>query len=317
MKILSKNIIGFCIVFFFGISNAFAFGTINSLGQHAEHEKITRLGLSGLGIGHKTLDEIAGKRGTYGAVGAPDRLSRGLMSVSAAHCDNGDWLRSKGYRQSHKDAKSKLVECRQWIFRWLNKAVELADQLVDKNGRVTKRGRIAEFSCKFDGKRGSVKCRILGAMGVAYHAAQDFYSHTNWTDVQVRGVIGSKNPPGLGHNTPAPWLNPARRVKMPEGLISGCFGGVPEFAFCRGRVRHSVLNKDKGKIDVKSGSIGRGKTKRGKVNGNFSRAVKAAIKDTRAKWQYFESKLVQKYGSSRGKLMICLIRRDDPGSCGL
>ena len=77
---------------------ALAFGTINGLGQNAEHERITRQGLASFRLGALTLDELAGKKGTFGAVGAPDRPDRGLMSVSAAHCDNGDWLESPGYQ---------------------------------------------------------------------------------------------------------------------------------------------------------------------------------------------------------------------------
>ncbi len=312
---IRARLIWLCLILGLSSSSAFAFGTINSLGQHAEHEKITRLGLAKFGIGRKTLDEIAGKRGTYGAVGAPDRLNRGLISVSEAHCDNGDSLDRAGYPQSKEKAAAQLSKCRRWIFRWFNKAVETADKLVDKNGRLTRQGRVSEFSCKFDGKRGSVKCRVLGAMGVVFHAAQDFYSHTNWTDINPGRDTGRKNPPGLGHRGPAPWLDPGINAKFPTGLISGCFGGVPEIAFCRKRVKHSYLNKDNGKINPETGAIGAGKTDRGKVNSNFSRAVKAAIKDTENKWRYFETSLVRKYGERRGKIMICVLRNDRSSDC--
>lgn len=315
VSMIKLKLISFTVLLVFSGSAAFAFGTINSLGQHAEHEKITRLGLAKFGIGRKTMDEIAGKRGTYGAVGAPDKLNRGLISVSEAHCDNGDSLNKRGYPQSKAQAAAKLSRCRQWIFRWFNKAVKLADALVDQNGRLTREGAVTEFSCKFNGKSGSVKCRVLGAMGVVFHAAQDFYSHTNWTDVNPKSDVGRKNPPGLGHRGPAPWIQPGANTKFPAGLISGCFGGVPEIAFCRKRIKHSYLNKDTGKINPKSGAIGAGKTKRGKVNGNFSRAVRAAIKDTENKWRYLESRLVSKYGPHRGKVMICVLRSDRPDRC--
>ena len=56
--------------------SAQAFGTANLLGQNAEHEKITRLALAGQGFERKSLDELAGKGGTFGAVGAPDNPAR-------------------------------------------------------------------------------------------------------------------------------------------------------------------------------------------------------------------------------------------------
>ena len=64
-----------------------AFGTINGLGQNAEHEKITRLALRCGGslsdrdcFGPRTLDVLAGKRGTFGMVGGPDSGSLLLQS---------------------------------------------------------------------------------------------------------------------------------------------------------------------------------------------------------------------------------------------
>ncbi len=53
------------------VPQAQAFGTIRSLGQNAEHERITRNGLASFGFGPDSLSEIAGKNGTWGAVGAP------------------------------------------------------------------------------------------------------------------------------------------------------------------------------------------------------------------------------------------------------
>ena len=76
-----------CVLALLAPQQAQAFGTISKLGQNVEHERITRQGLGPLGFGPLTLDEIAGKKGTFGAVGAPDRPNRGLMSLSEAHCE--------------------------------------------------------------------------------------------------------------------------------------------------------------------------------------------------------------------------------------
>src|SRR5438067_7273412 len=57
-----------------------AFGTINGLGQRAEHERIVRAALAcppgvksdGSCFEPRSLDQLAGHAGTFGAVGAPD-----------------------------------------------------------------------------------------------------------------------------------------------------------------------------------------------------------------------------------------------------
>jgi len=90
------------------VTPAFAFGTIEGLGQSSEHEKITRLGLKTAGMDADTMDSLAGKRGAFGAVGAPDRPDRGLMSVAALHCDDGDTMGASGYPQGAAAAEVKL-----------------------------------------------------------------------------------------------------------------------------------------------------------------------------------------------------------------
>src|ERR1700750_849593 len=70
--------------------SAFAFGTVRALGQHAEHEQITRAALPD--IQPQTLDQLAGRNLRFGAVGAPDNPLRGLTDTAAAHCDGGDYL---------------------------------------------------------------------------------------------------------------------------------------------------------------------------------------------------------------------------------
>ncbi|HUS97289.1 MAG TPA: hypothetical protein VMX97_11160, partial [Hyphomicrobiaceae bacterium] len=113
---------------------------------------------------------------------------------------------------------------------------------------------------------------------------------------------------------------PGKKSRFPDGLISGCFGGIPERLFCkdaqgRPRVRHSVLNKDKGAITVGSGRYGPGRTERGKQNNNFARAAKAAVLDTRHKWMYFERRVRAKYGKAKGSRILCALKRDDADGC--
>jgi hypothetical protein len=292
-----------------------AFGLINFLGQGAEHEKITRLGLAPFEIQPWTLSELAGRPWAFGAVGAPDWPTRGLMLVAAAHCDGGDYLAIPNYPQSAAAAAATLSSCRAWIFENLQAAVEQAGALLDANGKVLAAPTGAGVACAFRGRPEGPKCNVLGALGLALHAAQDFYAHTNWTDVAADATVILTNPPGLGNNGRAPWLDPRLGVDMPAGLISGCFSGLPERFFCRDRMRHSDLNKDTGQIDIASGAIGDGTTARGRSNGNFARAVSAAIDDTRDKWAYFEEQIQHRYGPIRGAAIICVMRKDNPSDC--
>jgi hypothetical protein len=312
---MSRLFIGILLVVIGAATDAYAFGTIHGLGQSAEHEHITRIALAPFHLGRKTLSEIAGKRGTFGAVGAPDNPLRGLTSKSYAHCDNGDYLPVPGYPHSRAAAAATLARCRAWIFRQLAAAVAEAGGLLDSRGRVRRSQVPTLVGCRFNGRRGRAKCNVIEDLGLAFHAAQDFYSHTNWVGIARPGPTTLTNPPGLGNAFPAPWINPRARFAMPPGLISGCYHGFPEKRHCKGHVRHADLNKDKGPISVSRGTVGIGKTPRGKVNGNFARAVRAAIADTRDKWVWFQARLLARYGRARGSRILCVVRRDRPRGC--
>ena len=317
---IAKSVAVFAAVFLLPIAQAFAFGSIGALGQAAEHERITRIALKNEGIGPNTLEEISGTNGRMGAVGAPDSPDRGLMDQSSAHCDNGDHLAVPGYPVSEDESYRVLDSCRQFIFRQLRVAVEAAGRIVGTNGRVDTAQIPSFVPCNYNGQSGRAKCDVMGALGLAFHAAQDFYSHSNWVDIPANGPIGPENPPGLGQNGPAPWLDPRQGGGPVAGLITGCFQGKPERALCRygsdgHRVRHKFLNKDVGVIDVRTGAIGGGASPRDAVNGHFKRAVEAAIADTRNKWRYFAGSVVAKYGKARGNLILCALKNDDENAC--
>jgi hypothetical protein len=274
-----------------------AFGTIRRLGQNAEHERITRKGLASFGFGPASLDELAGKNFTFGAVGAPDDPTRGLMGRKAAHCDGGDYFGSAGYPQSHVDAATELTRCRNYIMNNINAAVTDAKGLVKPNLQLDSTSIFG--GCEYNGIRGRAKCNVFEDMGRAFHAAQDFYSHTNWVDTP-RANPSIANPQGLNQTAPAKWLSPTAAT-FPTGLISGCYEGFPESAHCGGRIKHAVLNKD-------TTSTARGQPA-------YSRAMEVAAQDTRDKWAFFESRLIFVYGAPRAKKMICVLLSDNPQSC--
>ncbi|MFT3810351.1 MAG: hypothetical protein QM698_10565 [Micropepsaceae bacterium] len=302
-------------------SGAGAFGTVEGLGQSSEHEKITRLALMVFHLGPDTLDSLAGERGAFGAVGAPDRPDRGLMSERAAHCDGGDYVGSSGYPQSKAEAEAKLTACRDFIFTALDAAVKAAGRIVPENTLTIMDEEIPTLiPCLYDGSPGRAKCDVLEQLGLAMHAAQDFYAHTNWVDVPAPGALTTDNPAGLRQAEPSSFIDPAFKRAFPEGLISGCYEGFPESQHCTyngdwARVKHAVLNKDNGPIDPLKGATGPGTTPRGAINGNFERAVMAAASDTRSKWAWFKSELLVVYGPERGRLIACAIEKDDPDDC--
>lgn len=288
-----------------GVVQAQAFGTIRGLGQNAEHERITRQGMAGLGFGSRTLDEIAGKRGTFGAVGAPDRPDRGLMSSSAAHCDNGDWLDTPTYPRSRQEAQSVLESCRASIFAAMEQAVDDAAPLVAASDDLAINLAQASISpaCRYNGQKGRAKCSVLEQLGMALHASQDFYSHSNWVDPLRRAGSRLDDPPGLGRASPTDWLDPDYpNATFPEGLISGCYEGFPESRYCNGRVKHATLNKD-------TRGAPRG------LDGVQTLAMDVAADDTKARWAWFEQRLIAVYGMERASRIACVIKSDDPAKC--
>ncbi len=303
----------------------YAFGTVRVLGQDIEHGRITRRALAcrsmsafGACFEPKTLDSLAGKFGTFGAVGAPDR-GRGLLK-SYAHCSGGDFYDLRGYPQSAQTAQAVLTECRDYMIDNLHHAVRDARKLVTSKNKIKSRHVSMTVDCVYKGSRhGRAKCNILAHMGRILHASQDFYSHSNWVDVpDYSRAISVDNPPGLGHYGPSPWLNlRASNPVFPMGLISGCFDNASYRDESKGclygqsgahRVRHLDLNKDTGTIDP---IIASGQTGRGEINDNFKRAVEAAIADSADKWATYRELLVLEYGQERAQIMICVLTHDD------
>lgn len=309
-----------------------AFGTIKGAGQNAEHGRITRHALAcrpdsafGTCFEEKTLNSLAGKPGTFGAVGAPDR-GRGMLT-SYAHCSGGDFLDVPGYPRSKAEANAVLSECRDYMARNLSHAVADAANLLNDQGEIRSSQASMRFGCIYRGStHGRAKCDILSDMGRILHAAQDFYSHSNWVDRSDDTIpINAKNPPGLAQRGAAPWLDLRySNPKFPDGLISGCFDNISFVNENKGclygefgahRVRHSNVNKDTGIIDPE---IGIGTSQRGALNDNFRHAVEAAIADSADKWATYRELLFATYGVERGNKMICVLTTDKPTkTCGI
>jgi hypothetical protein len=168
--------------------------------------------------------------------------------------------------------------------------------------------------------QGRAKCDVLEGFGRALHGAQDFYAHSNWTDLPApRRPLGLLNPPGLGLSAPSPILalRGAPTLAVPRDLSTGCFT-TPGSGSCTGRVTHKTLNKDTGTINPRTGAATAPTTDRGKVLGNFARAVRGAIIETQRQWADFRAELVKTYGEKRGNRMICALTHDNAAKdCGI
>ena len=306
-------------------SPAAAFGTIDGAGQHREHERITRAavacppgtGSDGDCFAPRSMDQLAGHGNKFGAVGSPDLTE---VSDPAAHCDDADFL-AGAYPHTREQATTTLLDCVSHLRRRFREAIDSAADLLDDEGRIAAAEVGLDTDCVLDATTEQrAKCRSLESFGRALHGAQDFYSHSNWADgVDPARPIGADNPPGLNLPAPSPVLDlrGSSAPTVPRDLTTGCFvprDRVPGVGVCEGRVTHAGLNKDNGLVDRSSGSATEPTTPRGKVGGNFAKAVAGAVIETRHQWQEFRAELAHEYGTERASLMACALARDDPSS---
>jgi hypothetical protein len=317
----------FCLILLAWIASApvpaAAFGTIDSGGQHREHERLTRAALACAGdagsepycFEPKSIDYLAGHDREFGAVGAPDNDE---LSDPAAHCDNADFV-AGGYPRTRDQATASLMDCVNQLRAQFGEGVDSAQGLLDDQGRVIAGEVGLDPECNpHERAEDRAKCASLEGLGRVLHAAQDFYAHSNWADeADPARPIGEENPPGLNLPGPSPVLDPrsAMAPSVPEDLTTGCYVLKDEVAgvgACELRVTHAALNKDRGLIDPVTGRATDPTTPRGMVGDNFTKAVSGAITESRRQWQDFRSELTARYGKVKGERMICALTHDDP-----
>ena len=302
---------------------AAGFGTIDSGGQHREHERITRSALAcadgavsdGTCFEPRVLDYLAGRDPEFGAVGAPDSDE---LSVPAAHCDDADFLEGD-YPRTREQASAALVACVEHLRVRFAEAGDAAGGLVDGEGRVVGAEVGLGPACRFvDAADTGAKCRSLEGLGRALHGAQDFYAHSNWADEADPALpIDPTNPPGLDEPGPSAVLDLRgdAPVSVPDELTTGCFVARDEVdgvGACAGRVTHAALNKDRGMVDPTTATATEPTTPRGIVEDNFAKAVAGAVEETSRQWRDLRSDLVARYGEEHAAVMVCALTRDDP-----
>ena len=312
--------------------SAVGFGTIDSGGQNREHERITRAALACTDdagsdadcLEPQSMDALAGHGREFGAIGAPDRDE---LSLSAAHCDNADFL-AGDYPQTRDQATAAAVDCIVQLQVRFEEGVRSAANLLDEHGQVIPDEVNLRPECHFreprrdaqasDAADGRAKCTFIEGLGRVLHGVQDFYAHSNWSDeADPARPIGPDNPPGL--NLPGPSsvldLRGDTTPSLPSELTTGCYtlkDQVPGVGECERRVTHAALNKDRGLIDPTSGATTDPTTSRGRIENNFAKAVAGAIAETRRQWQDLRSELTDRYGEQKGQMMICALTHDDP-----
>jgi hypothetical protein len=311
---------------------AAAFGTIDTAGQHREHERITRAAVACTARGGadrlsarvcfepRSADQLAGHGKQFGAVGSPD-LTEPLDPT--AHCDDADFLEADlldgAYPQTRDEATAGLRGCVDHLRGRFREAVDRAGNLLDADGGIVPAAVNLDIDCEFGSPREQrAKCRSLESFGRALHGVQDFYSHSNWADeADPDRPIGPDNPPGLGRTAPSPVLDlrGTDAPTVPAGLSTGCFvlhDSVPGVEKCALRVTHAGLNKDLGLIDPDTGETTDPGTPRGRVRGNFARAVAGAIAETRRQWRDLRAELEDRYGARKAALIVCALSHDRP-----
>jgi hypothetical protein len=309
-------------------ATAAAFGTIDSGGQHNEHQRITRAALACAGdagslddcLQPASIDFLAGHDREFGGVGAPDSDE---ISDPAAHCDDADYLET-GYPQSREEATAGLMNCVVHLRMRLDEAVDDARGLLDEEGQVVAGEVDFDAECRMrEAAERRAKCNTLEAFGRVLHGVQDFYSHSNWADeADPTRAIGPDNPPGL--NLPGPSavldLRSETSPDVPAELSTGCYvlrDEVPGVGECDRRVTHAALNKDTGLIDPDTGKATDPTKPRGMVEDNFAKAVAGAIAESRRQWQDLRTELTNRYGDGQASAMVCALTHDDAtGDCG-
>ncbi len=299
-----------------------AFGTINGLGQRAEHERITRAALAcppgvkstGDCFEPRSMDQLAGHAGTFGAVGAPDL---GEFFTPTAHCDNADFLNVPGYPQTRGAATAALLGCVDHLRADFQHGIDGASGLFDSDGDLIGSQVDIKSDCTFAGGfAGRAKCNAIEGLGAALHGAQDFYAHSNWADeADPTRPIGIDNPPGLNRPGPSDILDLAGTSipAIPTDLTTGYYAGIFTDT-CPGtnRITHACLNKDEALIDPVSGTATDPRSPRGRVLSNEQKAVSGAIAETRRQWADFRSALITRYGADLGGRMILALTQDVP-----
>ncbi len=316
---------------------ALGFGTsTGTLGQQAEHERITRAALHCDGdrvsaecFSPETLDFLAGTQGTFGAVGNPDNVIDWISDLgepSHAHCDDADFLDVPGYPQPRLNATIVLLRCVSHIHDRLKQGLDAAAQILDADGYIDpEKSKIPLLGCSTSrGIQSSTpKCTALLGFGRALHGVQDFYSHSNWADhANPNEPIGLANPPGLGYTFLADFLD-SRFIGpayIPHDLTTGCFAGFSHDETvgegdCTNRITHHALNKDAGFVNADDfGGTGASNPNQGPrdTTENFRLAVVAAEKETRRQWRTFRDALIHTHGDVKGSRIICALTRDKP-----
>ena len=258
----------FCLLLLAWIASApgpaAAFGTIDSGGQHREHERLTRAALACAGT--RVLSRTASSRSP--SIISPDTTASSEPSArpTTTSCPTRPHTATTPTSsRAAIRAPATRPPLRSWTAstscaRNSGRAWTAREGLLDDQGQVIAGEVGLDPECNpHERAEDRAKCASLEGLGRVLHAAQDFYAHSNWADeADPARPIGEENPPGLNLPGPSPVLDPrsAMAPSVPADLTTGCYvlkDEVPGVGACELRVTHAALNKDRGLIDPSRG----------------------------------------------------------------
>ncbi|MER8104938.1 hypothetical protein [Kitasatospora sp. NPDC094016] len=283
----------------------------------------------------KSLEAMAAgdldvKNGEWGAIRGSDKGDY-YPNQTRYHCDDADYLKAdylKGgqYPRTRQQATDELLACVQTSVEEFHSAVAAADGLVDSKGNINTKDVDLSSRCKYNDQPGRAKCEVFEHLGRAWHAIEDFYAHSNWTDhADPNQPISVTNPPGLQKTAPAPFFTlrtynnqstatwkaeATKEINKTPDLATGCAPGEYEpedqkqHNNCTGRINHYDV-KGKGGGLSKEGS-------RANIDDNGKHAESVATDDIKRQWKDFQAELLAKYPHGRGEKMICALTHDAP-----
>ena len=153
-----------------------------------------------------SIAQLAGRSGTFGAVGQPDIPP---PEGPASHCDDADFLDTATYPISRAAATATLEGCITHMQAQFTESWIRARRILFDGRDVIDPPQVSlSPDCVFAGNGGQrAKCDVIYFLGRALHGVQDFYAHSNWSDEAAPGATGRDNPPGLNRASLPPFLD--------------------------------------------------------------------------------------------------------------
>ena len=294
--------------------SAAAFGTIDSGGQHREHERITRAALACAGDAGPS--RTASSRGP--STTSPDTTASSAPSarLTTTSCPTRPRTATTptssraAIRVPATQATASLMDCVNQLRARFGEGVDSAQGLLDDQGQVIAGEVNLDPECRpaRSARRTAPSARPWKGSGGSCTGRRTSTRTATGPTRRTRPVpIGDENPPGLNLPGPSPVLD--LRTETPPSVPAGPHDRLLR-AEGRGPRRRCLCargspmprsTRTAGLIDPVTGRATDPTTPRGMVGDNFAKAVSGAIAESRRQWQDFRSELTARYGKDKGR----------------